>query len=109
MPTVSPLSPFTSANTQIVTDPIEGTVKIPVVLVKLTLVLETAAPSVNLSAPLNKYTFVKEASAETPILFSFKLVTFTSALSPLVKVNASNGAKACPSTTVPEAGLLEAN
>jgi hypothetical protein len=98
-----------SAITVIVTDPPAGTVNIPVVLLKLTIVDETAAPSVNLLAPLNKYTFVKEASADTPILFNFNPVTVTVALSPFKKVNLAKGANACPSTTVPDAGLFEAN
>jgi hypothetical protein len=81
----------------------------PEELLKLTIVDETAAPSVNLQAPLNKYTFVKEASAEIPNLLSCNPVTVTVELSPLTKVNLAKGANACPSTTAPDAGLFEAN
>ncbi len=54
MPTVSEESPLTSDRTVIVTEPPAGTINNPAELLKLTIVDETAAPSVNLSAPLNK-------------------------------------------------------
>ena len=81
----------------------------PEELLKFIIVDETAAPSVSLVAPSNKYAATTEASADTPILFTLKPVIFTSALSPLVRVNLANGYNAWPSTIVPEAGLFDAN
>ena len=106
---VSPEVAAKSEYTVIPFEPMESTINNPLGSLNVMIPDETLAESVNLFAPSNKYTLFNEASAETPIRFNFKPVTFTWALSPFIKVNFINGTKAALETTAFEAGESEAN
>src|SRR3989344_1127565 len=108
-PTVSPLVPSMSAPAITVLELFAATVKIPLDALKVMIPEATVAESVKRFSPSNRYTFVRDASADTPNLFNLRFVTFTTLLVPFEKTNFAKGANPCPSTTVDAAGVSEAN
>jgi len=79
-------------------------VKIPEAAFNVILPDETDAASVNLVAPLYRYTDDKVSSADTPILCNVRFVTTAGAADLLMNVNSAKFAAACPATKAEATG-----